>query len=246
MAFGKLKFVSGRDECTDVRVLDFTFSEGEPFSYDAGQYANLHAPEGAPVSGGKSYTIVSRSDAETMQFAIRRRGPFSSFLCDLSVGDEVLVDGPHGFFTLPDAESVVCLAAGIGVAPFLSWARASRAPTQQSLYIGMSNTALTHAPFLEELSTRAAESGGTLSVESFLTRGDAAEANAAAPRRQNITHRVGRMTTPEHQAYLSELIRSRPGAAVAICGGSSFTLDLWRFAKSIGVPDDHIFTEAFF
>ena len=106
--------------------------------FSAGQYLSISLViDGARVS--KPYSISSSpKDALEGTYTItikRADGGFAStyILDNWKVGDAVVASGPEGQFTyepLRDAQQVIGLAGGSGVTPFLSFARAIAAGTE--------------------------------------------------------------------------------------------------------------------
>jgi ferredoxin--NADP+ reductase len=118
---------------------------GSNLTYWDGQSLGVLAP-GVDASTGKAhklrlYSIASPSTgdalfgAETVSLCVKRllyqteagqegRGVCSNYLCDLSVGDEVVVTGPVGkAFLLPKQpdSSLIMIGTGTGVAPFMGF-----------------------------------------------------------------------------------------------------------------------------
>lgn len=233
MAVYDLKLAAKRLVCEDVMELDFTLADGKKFSFTPGQYLNVHARLG--VGGGhtgRSYTIASSPDDSLVRFAIRKRGEFSSFLHGLAIGQEVIVDGPHGTLC-PSVGRVpqVCLAAGIGICPFVSWMRsgsASKAPMR----VLVTNSTEARSPYVADVLKLASEEAG-ISVTSFLTQQTSGARYASTYRRINASD-------------VKQALEHAPEAVVSICGPISFTRDMRNAALTLGVGEERILTEAFF
>ncbi len=119
----------------NAKTFVFKRADGKPFPYfRAGQYINLKLTmEGSFVT--RSYSLCSSpKDALKGKAAITVRSNPGGFVADkliagLKVGDEVLASDPQGFFyyeDLRDCKTVVGLAGGSGITPFLSMAYAIR------------------------------------------------------------------------------------------------------------------------
>ncbi len=121
----------------DAKAKTFVFKreDGEPFPYfRAGQYISLKLPlEGSFVT--RSYSLCSSpKDALSGTAAITIRSNPGGFAADklletLKVGDVITSSDPQGFFyyeDLRDAKTVIGLAGGSGITPFLSMAYALR------------------------------------------------------------------------------------------------------------------------
>ena len=109
--------------------------DGEPLPYfRAGMYINLKLPiDGSLVT--RSYSLCSSpKKALEGKYAITVRANPGGFVADkllaeLKVGDEIISSSPQGFFyyeDLRDAPTVIGLAGGSGITPFLSMAEAIR------------------------------------------------------------------------------------------------------------------------
>ncbi|MBR6423622.1 MAG: hypothetical protein IKS47_02940, partial [Bacteroidales bacterium] len=110
-------------------------ADGAPLPYfRAGQYISLKLPlDGSFVT--RSYSLCcSPKDALQGKYAITVRSNPGGFVADrilaeLKVGDRIISSGPQGFFYYEkkrDAKTVVGLAGGSGITPFLSLAAAIR------------------------------------------------------------------------------------------------------------------------
>ncbi|MCU1669029.1 MAG: oxidoreductase FAD/NAD(P)-binding domain protein [Blastococcus sp.] len=95
---------------------------GQPFSFQAGQFAWL-LPGRTPFTPTfHPFSMSSSAERSRVEFTIKQVGGFTNSVRRLKVGDTVYVDGPHGSFTLERNPGMgfVFLAAGVGVTPFLS------------------------------------------------------------------------------------------------------------------------------
>jgi NAD(P)H-flavin reductase len=71
------------------------------------------------------YTLCGPSDAETLTITVKALGDYTRRLYErLEAGVEVSLEGPYGRFDYRDGgDRQIWIAGGVGVAPFLSWAR---------------------------------------------------------------------------------------------------------------------------
>ena len=124
--FRKAVLTEIRDETAGTKT--FFFRTDKPFVFKAGQYATLGCKVGdSEVS--RPYAIVgTASDAldGKLGFTVKKTGFFSGYLFDeAKVGDEFTVGDPSGEFyyePVKDAEKVVAIAGGSGIAPFYTLA----------------------------------------------------------------------------------------------------------------------------
>ena len=95
---------------------------GQPFSFQAGQFAWL-MPGRTPFRPTfHPFSISSSAERSRVEFTIKQVGGFTNSVRKFRVGDTVYVDGPHGSFTLERNPGMgfAFVAAGVGVTPFLS------------------------------------------------------------------------------------------------------------------------------
>ena len=124
--------ISRIEEHADIAKSYYFKSEAELAYFKAGQYLTFKLEIGNSVVT-RSYSIAS-SPASALngeyQITVKRiaDGFVSDYILDnWSVGDEVIAYAPEGNMTyspLRDAKSIVAIAGGSGITPFLSLARA--------------------------------------------------------------------------------------------------------------------------
>jgi len=125
-----------RKKAQIVRAIDLTPSvrglslrvEGGLGGFRAGQWLNLHVATAQGLEK-RAYSIASAPSDEFVELAVTRvvDGRVSGALHSLCVGDEVEVDGPHGFFTrdLDDLlQPSLLVGTGTGLSPLRSMLRA--------------------------------------------------------------------------------------------------------------------------
>ncbi len=99
---------------------DFVLDSMESFPFTSGQFISAVATDKNGKQQTRAYSISSGPRANRFELCVNRveNGFFSNYLCDLPVGAEVQVHGPHGHFVLhePLTDSIL-VATGTGVAP---------------------------------------------------------------------------------------------------------------------------------
>ncbi|NBB89836.1 MAG: oxidoreductase [Spirochaetes bacterium] len=100
--------------------------ERPTINFDAGQYVSVGFPEKIDM---REYSVYSGPDDDVLEVLVRRvdGGLVSPQLVDLEPGDRVRVEGPFGFFTIPEenrSERFLWVSTGTGIAPFRSFVRA--------------------------------------------------------------------------------------------------------------------------
>lgn len=117
---------------------EVTFRPRRRVRFEPGQYLELHLPHAGADRRGvrRVFSISSPPQSDDLRIAIRVPEPASSFkraLVDLDAGQRVRATGVHGDFVWPrDAsrrggKSLLLVAGGIGVTPFLSQLRSGEA-----------------------------------------------------------------------------------------------------------------------
>lgn len=119
------------DEVThDIVSLKLRLVEPSTFVFKPGQYADIQLPDD---SGHRSFSMATTpTSASVIEFLIKKYagGQFSTLLEKeldgaLKVGDQLIVDGPYGSFTLREWSDrpIVLIGGGAGMAPILSLLR---------------------------------------------------------------------------------------------------------------------------
>ena len=103
---------------------------GRPLEFRAGQfvYATFHQ-SGIPLES-HPFTISSPPGGDSIRLAVKRLGDFTGSVMTLRPGARAQLEGPFGRFCIsPDGvHAQTWIAGGIGITPFLSWARSLDEP----------------------------------------------------------------------------------------------------------------------
>ena len=116
----KARIVSARMLAPSVREL--VLDRGAPFAFEAGQWVNLHVP----AMEKRAYSIASPpghgSGGTSFDLAVTlvEGGPVSTYLHSASIGTEIEVSGPQGFFAREKTGPGLYIGTGTGVAPLRS------------------------------------------------------------------------------------------------------------------------------
>ncbi len=126
--------------------------EGRGIRHKPGQFAFIGFDAPMPTEVHPFTISGAPDDARTLRFAIKALGGYTHDLQHLlKVGAMANVKGPHGGFLRPDgARQQVWIGAGVGVTPFLAWARSLDGPLAgpATFYYCVRDGS---APFVEEL-----------------------------------------------------------------------------------------------
>ncbi len=209
----------------DTVTLSLSFPDDRIPTYIPGQFITIYFPElGTPE--GKAYSISSAPHEKRLNITIKAIGEFSNRLCAMQPGSRVLASLPYGFFCSENEDTdLVMIAAGIGITPFRSLiTHACLYTPNRKLSLFYSVRTRNDCIFMDELPLR-------VPTHQFVTR-EATTNISATLRRMDARDILG--------------VKAPDGAEFFICGSISFVRDLWRGLKGAGVPEDRIYTEAFF
>ena len=126
------------------------------FDFDAGQFVWINT-SGNPFNRKEHPFTIASSPASLPQisFVIRAVGDFTSNLDQLSAGQRVYVDGPHGAFTLTGRKSagIALVAGGCGIAGALGILRQLRdSGSGQPVKLVYGNRVMEQMVFQDEIS----------------------------------------------------------------------------------------------
>ncbi len=146
-----------REVCQNT--YEFVFDLSEPLSFQAGQYVFLTLPslEKNDPRGPRRHFSITSAPEQNRQIIITSRirdTGFKQTLVKLPIGMHVDIRGPYGELLLPEDElqSVVFIAGGIGITPFMSMLQHMKNIGRQTPVILLySNKNRETSAFLEEL-----------------------------------------------------------------------------------------------
>ena len=94
----------------------------------AGQFFMLRTEKRWPVQLPRPFSLYERGDDGSWgSFLVKPIGEGSRAICDLRPGEQLVVTGPLGRAFPDDVEDPICVAGGVGLAPFLVLAQAEHA-----------------------------------------------------------------------------------------------------------------------
>lgn len=205
-------------------------------AYRPGQFITVYFPEsGTPE--GKAYSISSAPHEATLNITVKGIGEFSNKLCAMNVGGTITASVPYGYFySEEDDKKLIMLAGGIGVAPFRSMILDSlRRTPNRRLTLFQSCRTRADKLFKKEFA-EISKMSSNFQVIYFITREKVADAGLFSGR-MKTKDIIGVHVIDEKHVNDREFL---------ICGSISFVRDLWRGLKERGVPEDAMYTEAFF
>lgn len=157
----RCRVVALDDLTHDIKGLRLVIEAGGPFTFSAGQYAQVEFAPGL----SKHYSMANPPGEPELEFQVRHMpgGRTSAYVCtQLKVGDTVKVSGPLGSSYLRDLHKgpVLLVAGGSGFAPMQSILGALLARDYAEkivLYFGVrSERDLYHESLLKDLAARRA------------------------------------------------------------------------------------------
>jgi ferredoxin--NADP+ reductase/benzoate/toluate 1,2-dioxygenase reductase subunit len=110
-------------------LTDSTFviaMERNGLTFEAGQYINVGLPDDIEM---REYSLYSGPDDESVEILVKlvETGLVSRKLSQVTAGTDLRVEGPFGFFTIPEPDGskpLLFVSTGTGISPFRSFVRA--------------------------------------------------------------------------------------------------------------------------
>jgi len=207
---------------------------GRGLDYRAGQFAWItFAPRRLLLLDHPFSLASSPAAGPELIFVIKEAGDFTRHIGEFEPGRAVGIDAPHGSFTLDDrdADAVVLIAGGVGIAPILGLLRDLKA-CGDTRPIRLIVAAGAPSKMIDPKEILAAGEGLDLKAQ-FLAEegGDGGE------------YKAGRVGEAEFAAALAGLDPAR--TALMICGPAPMTVALADRAAKAGVPLHLIHYERF-
>lgn len=220
--------VSLRHETPDVVSILFTLADGAILDYDAGQYITVYFDQTSKPEG-KAYSLSSAPGEKPMSITVKRIGEYSKLLHNLKKGDTFKISRPYGFFNPATPKPLVCIAAGVGLAPIWSIIKHEHAQgNDKPVFLYYSNKTTRDISFSHELEAQH-EAHINFQLIHHITRSPRVPAHMIAGR-INLDRCVQVVDDP---AYL-------------ICGSVDFVRSMHRGLVKRGVGQGSISTEIFF
>jgi predicted ferric reductase len=122
--------------------------------FSAGQFVFVSFKQEYIPSESHPFTISSSPDSDLIRLSIKTLGDFTATVASLKIGAYAIVKGPYGEFSKNyfQPKSVVCVAGGIGVTPFLSLIKSeSLKPLSRPIYFYYSVKTNTEAVYDQEI-----------------------------------------------------------------------------------------------
>jgi predicted ferric reductase len=154
MEKGMAKVVRVEVENQDIMSLWFDGYDEAFRNRKAGSFLTLKIMQDGTWSKPHPFTISCAPEDPLLRVTIKKLGPFTTAVHALKPGDTVMLAGPYGLFCkeVDSLDSLVMIAGGVGITPFLSVLRHLRAvKSGKKALLIWSNRTLDDALALDEL-----------------------------------------------------------------------------------------------
>lgn len=226
------KVIGKKKESSTVTTLHLMPVDGPKPSFISGQFITIYFPE-LGIAEGKAYSISSPPHEDALSVSVKELGAYSKKISSMDVGSTLRATGPYGFFYSEEEEThLVMIAGGIGIAPFRSLILSCLAVNEKRrLTLYYSVPSLADAAFVDELfSLQEKHQNFSLTLHS----------TQEVPGRKDVHQ--GRISTGD----LFQEYEQDQNTEYLVCGSIPFVRDMWKGLKEKGVPEEKIYTEAFF
>ncbi len=215
-----------------VDVVTLKISSKEKVNYRAGQFITVFFPETGHIEG-KSYSLSSSPHEEYMSISVKAIGVFSKMLQTKKVGDTILASHPYGYFySESETGSMVIITAGIGVAPCRSMIiDFLYKDSDRKIVLYYANKTIASVVFKQELDSLTRIYGDRFVIKYYITQ-------------EEVSGDFCKGRIPLEN--INEETRHLRNREFFVCGSISFVRDYWRGLRGKGVPEENIYTEAFF
>jgi ferredoxin-NADP reductase len=221
-------------------TLELTFERPDGFLFQPGNYSLFTIPSDVEVhdtqGSSRYFSLVNSPEAETLSIITRIRGTgFKRYLTDTPLGSNFLIEDARSkfAFTTNSTSPMVCIAAGVGLAPFASLVRTMTARNipQESLFVFSSNKSRFSAIYHDEF-TNLSQTYPWLHFIPTMTH----------PDENTKWHgEVGRIDASMLARYFPDMGATR----YYIAGSRSFNLSMCAMLRATRVPEDQIAMEDF-
>lgn len=139
------------------QTMEFCFRKPKKLKFMPGQHFSLKltSPQKTGEQLERIFSVVSSPNDSNLCFVTRiRNSAFKQNLKKLKIGAEIEVDGPYGQMILPQnpKKSIIFIAGGIGIAPFISMIRFKiQKKLPYKIYLFYSNRRPEDSAYLDEL-----------------------------------------------------------------------------------------------
>lgn len=108
-----------RSETNDTISLEIAGKNLESFTFQPGQFLMIRFLNKNFWWESHPFSFSALKNGSSFRITVKKLGDFTERLPQIQKGTAVLIDGPHGAFTLESTqkEKILCIAGGIGITP---------------------------------------------------------------------------------------------------------------------------------
>jgi len=224
------KVIDIRKESDDVSTIFLDCSDFDILDYKSGQYITVYFPESG-TKEGKAYSISSAPSERIFTITVRAVGEFSNKITSLKKGDLLLASKPYGYFyTETEDTPIILIAGGIGITPLRSIVFDNFKKNREIvlLYSAKNFNDIVFKNQFDELANK----NQNFKVKYFLTS-----------EKSDLSCIVNARIQSKD---IFDCLKNSTESEFFVCGSISFTRDIWKVIKDLGISDNNIYTEAFF
>ena len=215
------------DSTRDVKMIYFTLASGGVLDYVAGQYITVYF-DSSSTREGKAYSLASAPNEKQMIIVVKKVGEFSSLLHKLKVGDTFQISRCYGFFNPLSTRPLVCIAAGVGIAPIWSVLKQEYHKDESRIAkLFFSNKTVDDIVFAEEIKS--------------LKRRHSFQAHHYITRQPKVPNDM-----KNERIHIDDCTELRNNADYLICGSADFVRSIWKGLINREISTERISTEVFF
>lgn len=213
----------------------------DPIPYQPGQFGFFRFPKAKKIEE-HPFTIASGGTPDTLQITAKSLGDFTEDLAGLTVGSQLLMDGPYGVFSYklhPREKNILLIAAGVGITPMMAMLR-HMANTDSHIPVTLiwQMKQLDEAVFLDELKDLQSQLP-SLTLELYCSRED------DIPETLSEIVYPGRVDFENLQKAVMQDAGLKKKTGTYLCGPSGFTDHIVDYLKSLGLKRHQIHQEHF-
>ncbi|NCU38052.1 hypothetical protein EOL96_03300 [Candidatus Saccharibacteria bacterium] len=212
-----------------IKTIYFTCLDGSILKYDAGQYVTVYF-KGTHTPQGKAYSLSSAPHEAVMSITVKKIGEYSGLLHALSVGDIFTISDAYGHFNPHTYKPLVCISAGVGIAPIWSILKEECArDASRVAHLFYSNKLSDAVAFHDELKDTLHRHEGV-----------------------KVAHHITQQSrVPKHmhkgRIDIEKCVSAVEGeVSFLLCGSVDFVKDMWQGLTRYGVAPEAISSEVFF
>ncbi len=177
------------------------------------------------------FTISSSPSEDTLNFTMKITGKFTKIASQLKEGEEVIVDGPFGIFSIEDKnKDLIFIVGGVGVTPFMSMIRNQLDSNKQQnitlLYCIKTREDIIFKYELDKINASWFKKVFILSKEKTSDKG----------------YECGHITTESIRKHVKDVKNS----LFYVCGPEPMKNEVVKILRSMGIKKKYIKIESFF